>query len=116
MTIDMEANGAKVSLRGTVTENTLILSRVNDFNHIYLLLSGNLLFVEYADRPGVLAKITGAVADAQINIEDIHAPRDAEGKKSLAVLYTDPALRPEQVAAIGKAVEARLIANVALPA
>ena len=116
MTIDMEANGAKVSLRGTVTENTLILSRVNDFNHIYLLLSGNLLFVEYADRPGVLAKITAAVADAQINIEDIHAPRDAEGKKSLAVLYTDQPLRAEQVAAIRQAVNASLIASVILPA
>ena len=116
MTIDMEANGAKISLRGTVTENTLILSRVNDFNHVYLLMSGNLLFVEYVDRPGVLAKITAAVADAQINIEDIHAPRDAEGKHSLAVLYTDRPLTAAQVAAIGKSVDARLVASVNLPA
>lgn len=89
MTIDLEAANASASLRGTITENNLLISRIGDFDRVYLVPQGNVLIVEYPDRPGVLAEITSACANAMINIEDIHAPRDPDGQFAIAILMTD---------------------------
>jgi D-3-phosphoglycerate dehydrogenase len=92
MTIDL-FEGAntirKVSVRGTITENNLMISRINDFDKLYLEPSGNNLFAEYSDRPGVLAKITSALGAKNINIVDIRAPQNIEKNKALAVIKTD---------------------------
>ena len=37
MTIDLETGSSKVSLRGTITENTLMITRIDDFNRVYLV-------------------------------------------------------------------------------
>ena len=115
MTIDLESAAGKASLRGTVTENKLIISRINDFENIYMLPVGNLLLCEYLDRPGVLAKITGCCAAANVNIEDIHAPHDIDGKRSLAILYTDKPVPAELVAQLKKDVDASLAISISLP-
>ena len=44
----------------------------------------------------MLAQITGAIANAGLNIDDIHAPRDSEGVNSLAILMVNNPV-PEQV-------------------
>ncbi|HOG49266.1 MAG TPA: NAD(P)-dependent oxidoreductase, partial [Lentisphaeria bacterium] len=72
MTIDLEGPTGFVSVRGTIAENNLMISRINDFERVYFVPKGNALIVEYKDRPGVLAKITGACAEENINIENIH--------------------------------------------
>ncbi|MFA6724117.1 MAG: NAD(P)-dependent oxidoreductase [Lentisphaeria bacterium] len=89
MTIDLETGSNKVSLRGTIAENTLMITRIDDFNRVYLVPQGNILIVEYPDRPGVLACITAFCAEAGINIEDIHAPRNTEENSAIAILLTD---------------------------
>lgn len=89
MTIDMEGDGCHASIRGTLTENKMLVSRFNDYNNLYIVPRGNILFVEYIDRPGVLAQITGAIANAGLNIEDIHAPKDNDGLKAMAVVITN---------------------------
>ena len=89
MTIDLENGTSRVSLRGTITENNLIVSRIDDFDHIYLVPKGNLMIVKYLDRPGVLAAITTSCANAGLNIEDMHAPRDSAARSALAILYLD---------------------------
>ncbi len=107
MTIDMDAATGRVSLRGTITEGTMVISRINDFNRIYVLPKGNVLLVEYTDRPAVLASITKLLGDAAINIEDIHAPHDVSGKNSLCIVYTDKAVSDQMLAAIKKEVDAK---------
>lgn len=87
MTIDLKGNSSKVSIRGTISENRLLISRINDYDEMYIVPKGNILFVEYQDRPGVLAQITGVIANAGLNIEDIHAPKNNDGTKALAVLF-----------------------------
>ena len=47
ITIDLKTSNGAVSVRGTLTENHLMLSRINNFDKIYLDLSGSHLFVEF---------------------------------------------------------------------
>ncbi len=91
MTIDLSAGSdviQKVSVRGTVAENRLMISRVDHYDGLYLDPCGSHLFVEYADAPGVLGKITGILGENNINIIDIRAPQDLESGTSLAVIKT----------------------------
>ena len=98
-----------------MAEHKLIISRINSFENIYMLPVGNLLVVEYMDRPGVLAKITTCCGDAQINIEDIHAPHDVTGKRSLAILYTDKQVPQNLVEKLKQDVDASLALSLSLP-
>ncbi len=104
MTIDVFSDGQKASIRGTVTENNLLVSRVNEFNHLYFIPKGNATFVEYIDRPGVLAQITSAIAASGMNIEDIHSPHAENAVKSLATIITDKPLPPAVLEHISKMV------------
>ena len=115
MTIDMETAKGKVSIRGTVAEHKLFISRIDQFDNIYILPVGNLLIAEYQDRPGVLAKITTLLGQANINIEDIHAPHDTTGTRSLAIIYTDTLVPKEMVEQLRKDVDASVAFSIALP-
>ncbi len=114
MTIDLENGSSRVSIRGTVTENNLVISRIDDFDHIYMVPKGNFLIVKYPDRTGVLAAITTALAEAGINIENIHAPHDAKSNNSLAVVYTDQPVSADVAAKIKTAVNAEISVAVTL--
>lgn len=89
ITIDLATSGGRVSVRGTVAENNLMLSRINRFDKIYLDLSGNCLFVEYGDAPGIIGKIASLLGENAINITDIRAPQDPEKQHALAVIKTN---------------------------
>ena len=107
MTIDFEGDGKTVSIRGTVAENTMIISRINDYNRMYFVPRGNAFIVEHDDAPGMLNKITGACAEVGINIEDIHASRSDDGKRMIAILMTDKLVGKETVAKVVKMVNAK---------
>ena len=98
----------QVSIRGTIAEGNVMISRIDDFHKLYLQLHGHNLIVVYPDRPGVLAKITAACAEENINIEDIRAPHDTTATKSLAFLKTNRVV-PE---AIVKRIENELAPEV----
>ena len=115
MTIDLETGSSKVSLRGTIAENTLMITRIDDFNRVYLVPQGFILIVEYKDRPGVLASITANCAEAGINIEDIHAPKDSEGKNAIAILLTDKLVPNEVVNTIQATVKAHKAVSISIP-
>lgn len=96
----------KVSVRGTLAEGHLMISRINDFDKLYLEPSGNNLFVEYGDAPGVLGKIASILGAESINIIDVRAPQDLKSGRSLAAFKTSVAVPKDVVAKIAKAVEA----------
>lgn len=110
MTIDLSAGKDlihKVSVRGTIAENRLMISRVNNFDELYLEPSGCHLFVEYADAPGVLGKITGILGEKNINIIDIRAPQDLSTGYSLTVVKTNGEVPAMLIDKIREAVKAR---------
>ncbi len=91
MTLDLivEESGSRLkrtSVRGTVAEGRMMISRINEFDHLYFEPSGVMLFCIYHDRPGVIAAISRHLADLGINIEDMRNPHDPKTNRSLAIL------------------------------
>ena len=96
----------RTSVRGTVAEGMLMVSRINEFDRLYLPPDGNLLVCVYEDRPGMTAIISLHLADAQVNIEDMRNPHDLHTNRSLAVVRVNkpvPAAVVQSIAAEIKA-------------
>lgn len=109
MTIDLsegEQTINKVSVRGTIAENNLMISRINNFDKLYLEPTGHNLFVEYSDEPGVIGKIASILGKENINIIDIRAPQDIKEGNSLAAIKTNMPVPPAVLEQIKKAVNA----------
>lgn len=106
ITEDSGKNMGSISVRGTITESVPLISRLNNFEGLYFGLKGNSLFVSYKDRPGVIAQIASILAEQQVNIDNITAPRDHKSSTSLAVLRVDQPISDEMLAEISKKTEA----------
>mgnify|MGYP000894225558 CR=1 FL=1 len=79
-------NLRRASVRGTVTEGVMMISRINDFKSLYFEPKGHTVVFIYDDRPGVLGHIGAALASAGINIDDVRNPHDSKCEKSIAIL------------------------------
>jgi D-3-phosphoglycerate dehydrogenase len=92
MSLDIFAGDSPIykgGCRGTIIENKLMISRLNDFDGLYLDPVGHHLFVEYADEPGIIGAIAGILGEKNINIIDIRAPQDPRSGRSLSVITTN---------------------------
>ncbi|MCH5285103.1 MAG: ACT domain-containing protein [Akkermansiaceae bacterium] len=111
LTLDlfMEEDGEqiKTSVRGMVVDGEPVVSRIDDFNHLYASLTGNTLVLRYADRPGVIATIGQILSQSGINIDNIVAPLDAKSGDSLAVVKTNKPVDDELVELIARAIGAK---------
>ncbi len=76
----------RISVRGTVAEGNMMISRINDFDKLYFEPIGTVVQFIYKDRPGVIGQIGRALADAGINIDDMRNPHDPSGVNSLALM------------------------------
>jgi len=106
ITIDFLSGNDRVSIRGTIAEGRLMVSRINSYDGIYLDPAGDTLFAEYEDAPGVLGRIAGILGAENINITDIRAPQDRESSRALAVIKTNMAVPAGVTAKIAEAVKA----------
>lgn len=95
-----------VSIRGTVTEGVLMISRINDFQGLYFEPKGHTVVFIYKDRPGVLARITSALAAASVNIDDVRNPHDSKGEKSIAIIKVNQPVACDVIAKIAQDIEA----------
>ncbi len=91
------AHLVRASVRGTVEEGNLLVSRINDFDKLYMEPAGNWAVFAYDDRPGVLGRIAAALAAHGINIDDVRNPHDSRGHASLAILRVNRPLGDELV-------------------
>ena len=55
----------------------------------------NMLVVRNDDRPGMIAFVAGVLADAGVNIDDMHLGRSDRGEAAVQVIATDVAVPPE---------------------
>ena len=94
------------SVRGTVAEGRIMVSRINDFHGLYFEPKGHNVFFLYKDRPGVLGRIGNALAKAGINIDDVRNPHDSKGENSIAILKVNKRVPDDVVKAIAKDIEA----------
>lgn len=120
MTIDLAGVNnrnevVRASVRGTLAENLKMIARIDEFDRLYWVPTGNALFFEYQDRPGVIGVIGRMLADAGVNIEDMRNPHNPATGNSLAVLNVNRAVEPELLASIAKAISATVWHSVVLP-
>jgi D-3-phosphoglycerate dehydrogenase len=111
ITIDLTSEvGAEelrqVSVRGTVAEGVLMVSRINEFNKLYFEPAGNAVIFLYDDRPGVIGTIGVKLAAAGINIEDIRNPHVAKTNRSLAIMKVDQGVPSPVMEAISREIKA----------
>ena len=103
---ERDGSTSTATVRGIVAEGAPIVSAINGFKGLYFDLTGNLLFVRYTDRPGVLAHVTKVLADAEINIENISAQIDHAISETLAVIKTNKPVSSAEVSAVVTLVKA----------
>jgi D-3-phosphoglycerate dehydrogenase / 2-oxoglutarate reductase len=104
----------KASIRGTVTENMLMISRINDFQKLYFEPKGPTVAFTYRDRPGIIGRIGAALAAAGVNIDDMRNPHDSKGETSIAILKVNKPVPPEVVRQIADDIEASTYFSVDL--
>lgn len=117
ITIDLMANIDKdnlrrISVRGTVAEGVLMISRIGHFDKLYFEPKGHIALFTYNDRPGVLSEIAGAMAKAGINIDDVRNPHDQSGKRSIAILKVSRPVPEEVLSKIAEKIEALSFCSV----
>lgn len=103
--VDSE-NLRRMSIRGTVAESIIMVSRINEFNKLYFEPAGPTVFFLYKDRPGVIGSIGRALAGADINIEDMRNPHDASTNRSLAILRVNREPAPSLMETIRRDIDA----------
>jgi hypothetical protein len=107
MTVEREDKQLRrYSIRGTVTESHLMVSRIDEFDRLYFEPNGMTLFCVYDDRPGVIATISRKLADAGINIEDMRNPHDPKTNRSLAIVKVNACVGDPLLADIRKEINA----------
>ncbi|MDA0576656.1 MAG: NAD(P)-dependent oxidoreductase [Verrucomicrobia bacterium] len=95
-----------ISVRGTVTEGNLMVSRINEFDKLYFEPSGDMLMFLYLDRPGVIGTVGAKLASAGVNIEDMRNPHHARTNHSLVIMKINHPPPPALVQEISQAIEA----------
>jgi len=99
---------SKGSVRGTLTEGNLIISRINEFERLYIAPEGNMVCFIYEDRPGVLAEISRQLAEADINIDDVRNPHSDCNTRSIALLKVNKAVPDEVIDSIRSEIDATI--------
>ncbi len=119
ITIDMTGHVSRdefrhASVRGTVAEGNLMISRINDFDKLYFEPKGHCVVFTYRDRPGVLGRIAASIAGEGINIDDVRNPHNTKADQSLALLKVNKAVPRDLVDRIAQDIEAHLAFHVEL--
>lgn len=111
LTLDifMEEDGEQkvTSVRGMVVDGEPVVSRIEQFDHLYASLAGHSLVLRYVDRPGVIAIIGQTLSEAGINIENITAPRDDASGDALVFIKTNQPVSEHIVLTISQAIDAK---------
>jgi len=100
------AHFQRISVRGTVTEGNMMISRINDFDKLYFEPAGTAALFIYKDRPGVIGQIGNALAAAGVNIDDMRNPHDPSGENSLALMKISQEIDCELVDQIATQIDA----------
>ncbi|WDE96393.1 3-phosphoglycerate dehydrogenase family protein [Lentisphaera profundi] len=118
ITVDLiKTNGSKLerlSVRGTVVEGNIIISRIDSFDKLYYAADGFSTVFIYNDRPGVLADITQILASEGINIEDLRSPHNSEKQRSIAIVKTNSSVSNDVIDKINAKINGEVAFQVKL--
>jgi L-serine dehydratase len=98
----------------SVGGGNVVVTRIDDFD---VEVSGDLpaLVVEHVDRPGVIAGVSAALAEADVNIAGMRVSRERRGARSLMLIETDQVVDAEtvrRVCAVHDVIDVRSVPSV----
>ncbi|MGB8649740.1 MAG: phosphoglycerate dehydrogenase [Mycobacteriales bacterium] len=108
-------DGTEVSASGTLSGPRQVekLTEVDGFD-VDLVPAEHLVFLRYADRPGVVGTVGAALGEAQVNIAGAQVSRTAQGGDALMALTVDDAVPAEVLDRIAHAIGAQSARSVDL--
>jgi D-3-phosphoglycerate dehydrogenase len=108
-------SGETVSVSGTLSGPRMVekLTDVEGFD-VDLVPAEHLVFLRYADRPGVVGTVGVALGEARVNIAGAQVSRTSQGGDALMALTVDSAVPAEVLEAIGTAIGAQSVRAVDL--
>ncbi len=108
-------DGASVSVSGTLvgTRQAERLVEAQGFD-VEVPAAGSLVFLAYADRPGVVGTVGHAFGEAGLNIAGAQVARQEQGGQALMVLTVDSPVPPDVLAQVGAAIGAASVRAVTL--
>lgn len=108
-------DGSSISVAGTLSGPRQMekITEVDGFD-IDITPAAHLLFLRYADRPGVVGTVGAALGEAQVNIAGAQVSRTSEGGDALMVLTIDSAVPADVLAGIASSIGAHSARTVNL--
>jgi len=109
------STGIKISISGTLMGIRQVqkIVAIDDYD-LDLVPTDNLLFLRYADRPGVVGTVGNALGKAQINIAGMQVARDHAGGAALMVITVDSPVPAEVLSSLAQQTGADLARSVNL--
>lgn len=109
------STGIKISISGTLMGIRQVQKIVAiDSYDLDLVPTDNLLFLRYADRPGVVGTVGNALGKAQINIAGMQVARNHAGGAALMVITVDSPVPAEVLSSLAQQIGADLARSVNL--
>ncbi|WP_410661544.1 phosphoglycerate dehydrogenase [Amycolatopsis sp. lyj-112] len=107
------SDGATLSVSGSVTGKDEVekLVEVNG-RHFDLRAEGNVLLLEYPDRPGIMGRVGTLLGEAGINIEAAQISQTTDGADAVMLLRVDRSVDAHLLEPIGATVGAHTIRAV----
>jgi D-3-phosphoglycerate dehydrogenase / 2-oxoglutarate reductase len=100
-------DGTAVTVSGTLTGRAQVhkLVEVNG-RHFDLRAEGDMVLLEYADRPGVMGRVGSLLGEAAVNIEAAQISQTTDGTDAIMLLRVDRPVDPAVLEPIGASVGA----------
>jgi D-3-phosphoglycerate dehydrogenase len=109
------SNGKSITVDGTLMGIRKVekIIAIDGFD-LDLPPADNLLFLRYADRPGVVGSVGNALGKANINIAGMQVARASAGGAALMAITVDSPVSDAIVNAVAKETGAELVRSVTL--
>lgn len=103
-------DGAAVTVSGTLTGRSQVekLVEING-RHFDLRAQGQVILLEYADRPGVMGRVGSLLGEAAVNIEAAQISQTTAGTDAIMLLRVDRPVDPAVLGPIGASVGASTV-------
>lgn len=109
------SNGKSIKVDGTLMGIRKVekIIAIDGFD-LDLPPSENMLFLRYADRPGVVGAVGNALGTAKINIAGMQVAREAQGGNALMAITVDSSVSESVAASVAKEIGADQVRSVSL--
>jgi D-3-phosphoglycerate dehydrogenase len=108
-------DGESITVSGTLTGRAQVekLVEING-RHFDLRAEGEILLLEYADRPGVMGRVGSLLGEAAVNIEAAQISQTTDRTDAIMLLRVDRPVDQAVLDPIGASVGAKTIRPISL--